>query len=115
MHLVPNPRTPANGTSRRLFPTVCTPWKNQRPRAAVDDVATGKGRGTVTAIKIDVDESMVVARKRDASVTRLSTRTGATIEFFSRNWGSFEETKKSVNRAWSEVEGSQTKHDFRFI
>ena len=36
----------------------------------VDEVATGKGRGTVTAYQFDADESMV-ARKRDASVTRI--------------------------------------------
>ena len=35
----------------------------------VDEVAADKGRGTVTASQIDVDESF--ARKRDAGVTRI--------------------------------------------
>ena len=34
----------------------------------VNEVAAGKGRGTVTANKMDLDESMI-ARKRDAGVT----------------------------------------------
>ena len=63
--------TPANKMSWRAFSTTCFFVKKISGRGQhVDEVATDKSRGTITANQIDVDES-TVARKRDAGVTRV--------------------------------------------